>query len=612
MPREKDKGKTFSQLAKDIHKRYKDRTDPISQRGMKAEMASLREAQEKAKAAQVDSSPTSQLAFGGKMNYAEGGPLGGSDPGKMKEWLVTEYSKLLESNLNHPSGRWQSSSSKSDSQKRVNQNIEQLQSMSPNKIVEMMKLMDDNAKFNGLTTIPILNNFKKAFPDMQTTTGVNELDLGDRELPTYNVHYEDPVGGNAELSESSFKYLMEDIMEESDIANISDPDERSARQIARQERRANDKDHNRVQKEYRQGLRDDKVAARRERSDDRREGRAERAGERFEKKLARKDAREAKREAKEPIVSSQDRTVESFGDNDNQLMRQIKKSNRLKEKDFDKNGVGVIEGLDDNISLVPRKPLVDPITRQPGKPESMLSDPGKPEADRSKILGTPENIEAAEEASSDKGGNNLLRYAPILTNALSLFNKKPEVERPNLITAAPNQTHFDKVDLSGLKRDVAEQARGFTRSNMSSSGGNTGSFVSNELASQLNQIKGLTGANMQAAQANTEIERLNAAEQGRVDSFNMNKQQFNSRQQTFTDDINARNMANFDNIRSNAISQIGTDLGNVGREAQMVDVIGNTTGYSALTGKKLQDGGMIANSSLLDFMKSNLMKKKRK
>lgn len=224
--------------------------------------------------------------------------------------------------------------------------------------------------------------------------------------------------------------------------------------------------------------------------------------------------------------------------------------------------------LDDNISVLGAKGTLSPEEAAGMKKSELLQ----------------QGITAQHNADGEQeGGFNFdptaLRYAPVVTNALNLLGKKPEVETPHLNKATTTQSRFDKVDMSALERGITERGRAFTRANLSASGGNASGFLSNELASQINQLRATGEARLQASAQDTEIDKLNAAEQARVDSFDANIQSENNRMKFATDDVNARNLAASQNIKSSALAQIGTDLGNIGREAFLTDQVAAGSGY---------------------------------
>ena len=226
--------------------------------------------------------------------------------------------------------------------------------------------------------------------------------------------------------------------------------------------------------------------------------------------------------------------------------------------------------LDNNISVLGPKGTLSPEVAA-GMRESELIQKG---------ITAQHNVDGGQDIKSGKF--NPLRLAPILTNLIGMATAgKAEVETPEQITAMANQQMFKDIDLSGIKRDIAEQGRGFTRNNLSASGGNAGQFLSNELASQLNQMRALSNAGIQAQSANQQTDVLRAQEQARVDQFNAGIQSTNANARMQTKDINARNRAANQGIKSSMLSQLGTDIGNIGKEEQMHQMaIGASGGYN--------------------------------
>ena len=186
-----------------------------------------------------------------------------------------------------------------------------------------------------------------------------------------------------------------------------------------------------------------------------------------------------------------------------------------------------------------------------------------------------------------------LRYAPVAFNALNLLNKNSETETAPVNTAAPQQTRFDKVDTSGVERGITERGRAFTQTNAAVSGGNAAGFLSNELASQINQLRATGEARLQGQVQDRQTDQLNAGEQGRVDQFNANIQSENNRMSFATNDINARNRGASQNIKSSSLAQIGTDLGNIGKEEFFMDQVKGYTGYDPRTLRKSAYGGYL-------------------
>lgn len=172
-----------------------------------------------------------------------------------------------------------------------------------------------------------------------------------------------------------------------------------------------------------------------------------------------------------------------------------------------------------------------------------------------------------------------LRYAPVLMNALNLLGKKPEEQVAPVNTASTSAAKFDDVDMSGIKRDVIRQGASMDRDLERVSGGNAGAYAARKLLADSSTKRAIAGANMQGQMQQTEIDKLNASENARVDQFNAGIQRENNRLEFATNDINAANQAASQNIKQQSLAAIGTSLGNIGKEDMMRDQAGAFSGY---------------------------------
>ena len=205
---------------------------------------------------------------------------------------------------------------------------------------------------------------------------------------------------------------------------------------------------------------------------------------------------------------------------------------------------------------------------------------------------------------------NPLRFAPILGNALNLVTAgRPDVETQRQITASPRQLRFDDIDFSNIKRDITDRARAFTQLNKAASGGNQGAFLARELANQRNVLGALSQAELQQQLSNNQIQAQRAQEQARIDQFNLGKQAQNINFANYIDDLNARNRAATENIRRQSRTAIFSDLGNIGREKQLSDIVTTATGYTP--------GGVYAGADpnyqnpLLNYLVGGFMQRKK-
>lgn len=214
---------------------------------------------------------------------------------------------------------------------------------------------------------------------------------------------------------------------------------------------------------------------------------------------------------------------------------------------------------------------------------------------------------------------DILRYAPVVANVGQLAGlDKPEYER---LDRLGNRYEENPVDEAALVDRVQQQADNTRNAIMNSSTGSVGAIRNNLLASQANSNRALSDAMLQA-------EDINRQENRAAQQFNLNVDSQNIRQGNIENEINARNEGVYDSNRSALIGQIGTDIGNIGREErykQMVrdmgicyDVRGR---YICGTEERVPDdiqgedmayGGMSNDDIFNDYLSKILAKKRNK
>lgn len=162
----------------------------------------------------------------------------------------------------------------------------------------------------------------------------------------------------------------------------------------------------------------------------------------------------------------------------------------------------------------------------------------------------------------DKAGNILndaMRFSPVLSNYLQYKNlKKPGYEALDRVSSKYRK---DLVDENALVNQVKESESTTRRALREASGGNMGDLRSNLLQSHLNSIKGKSQAFLQADEINRKEGRM-------AQQFDNRNDQFNVGQSNLEKDINARNIAAYDNNRSKMLSAITENLSNIGLENQ--------------------------------------------
>lgn len=159
---------------------------------------------------------------------------------------------------------------------------------------------------------------------------------------------------------------------------------------------------------------------------------------------------------------------------------------------------------------------------------------------------------------------DMLRYSPVLANALQLKNlKKPDYER---LDRLGNVYKPDYVDEQSLQNIVKEQTGDARRAILESSGGNLGAARAALVGSQLQGTKALSDAYMKA-------EDINRGENKAAQQFGLNRDFANVQQGNLEKDINARNTGAYNTAKSGLYGQIGTDLGNIGREEKYKQMV---------------------------------------
>lgn len=180
---------------------------------------------------------------------------------------------------------------------------------------------------------------------------------------------------------------------------------------------------------------------------------------------------------------------------------------------------------------------------------------------------TPEQRRAKikEMLGKAKGiGTDILRYAPAIANAKQLADlEKPGYES---LDRMGNRYEKDLVDEQALRNNVQQQYDNTRRALTNASAGDAGALRSNLLGAQLNANQGTSQALMQA-------ENINRGENRAEQQFNARIDQTNLRQDYLENDINARNKGAYETNKSRLTSQLGNDLGNIGKEEKFKQMV---------------------------------------
>jgi hypothetical protein len=165
-----------------------------------------------------------------------------------------------------------------------------------------------------------------------------------------------------------------------------------------------------------------------------------------------------------------------------------------------------------------------------------------------------------ENESIDRGKASLLeglRYAPAAMNALQLAQlKKPDQVGLNRLN---NRYIPQRVDERGIQNTVQDSISNNRDAILNSSGGSGSAARANLLASQKVGGDAMSKAYMQATEMNRQDNRVGQ-------QFNLGVDQINLSQANQETGLNLEQQAAYRTNKSKLMSQLGNDLGNVGRE----------------------------------------------
>lgn len=153
-------------------------------------------------------------------------------------------------------------------------------------------------------------------------------------------------------------------------------------------------------------------------------------------------------------------------------------------------------------------------------------------------------------------GANALRYAPTIANAYQLSKlKKPKQERLDRLSNRYNPEYVDERQL----QNIAGNEMTNSINAISETGASQGAVRNSILASALNKSKALSEAYANAS-------ATNRATNDRAQQFNLGIDQVNLNQSNTEKENFARDMGNYDTQKSKLISQLGNDIGQIGKE----------------------------------------------
>jgi len=177
----------------------------------------------------------------------------------------------------------------------------------------------------------------------------------------------------------------------------------------------------------------------------------------------------------------------------------------------------------------------------------------------------------------DENKYDIMRgVSPAINLAQYMNMKETPHETRDKLDARYKPSYTDGAQLENTTR---EQFNNSAQALASSSGGSSSALRSNILRAQLNRTKALS-----AAQARSAAENRKENQFGQ--QFNVNVDKANIQQSNLEKDVNARNKGAYETEKSKALSRIGTDLGEIGKEGKQKRIIEKISGYD-------QDGNYI-------------------
>lgn len=191
-------------------------------------------------------------------------------------------------------------------------------------------------------------------------------------------------------------------------------------------------------------------------------------------------------------------------------------------------------------------------------------------------------------------GNGIMRAAPVIGNLARLLNpQKAETER---LDRMDNRFNPKYVDERSLLNNVQNATSNTQRAIVANSAGSSSSARAGLLASQINETRALGEAMFQA-------NNMNNAQDNMADQFNFKVDSTNLSQSNNEKHINAQNRAAAQSQKEMLLNAVLGDIGNMGKEGMLNDILKNTTGYG-MTGKHVEkrNGGTL--SSMFNNMRN--------
>ena len=227
-------------------------------------------------------------------------------------------------------------------------------------------------------------------------------------------------------------------------------------------------------------------------------------------------------------------------------------------------------------------PSLNNFTNNFGEPNRFdrTGDPNRYEGYRSYgKLGQSENLYEQPQGSSflQKAGNylkdnkgELMRLAPVGMNALQLANlKRPGQVSLNRLSNVYKPSYIDEA---GIQNRLDSENQNTINALTNSSGGSEASLRAGILASQAGRLRA-------RGDAYAGMQQYNNSQDAAAQNFKLGIDQANIGQANLQQDINDKNMGNYDTQKSKLLGQIGTDIGSIGKEKVFGKKAGQIFGY---------------------------------
>jgi len=182
--------------------------------------------------------------------------------------------------------------------------------------------------------------------------------------------------------------------------------------------------------------------------------------------------------------------------------------------------------------------------------------------------GVGKTISKADELLK-KHGNDLLRTAPIFRNLL----KKDEEAEYTSYNRLGDRFKKSRIDEANLQNRLDNASANTRRALLEASGGNTGLATTGLFQSHINDLKGASAAAFQQ-------QGFDAGQNQMEQQFNLGVNQSNLQTDILEKDANAANRAATDDINRERKNAAWEDIGLLGKEGKLGDILKKTTGYN--------------------------------